>query len=176
MSKFVIVLALCILAVTNILADPTACAICQQVIVKAESNFKNGEPESTLLTDLTRQCYAIAQPYGTQAITTCLQIVNTEIDKIYSHFQAGMSPCTICTAAQSCVPADACGNSEPGMLPETMSLLNSLTGGLGGLTGILGDSSSGLTGGLGGIADMAGGLIYGLKGLTDGLAGGLGKK
>uniref|UniRef100_A0AC35U2C0 Saposin B-type domain-containing protein n=1 Tax=Rhabditophanes sp. KR3021 TaxID=114890 RepID=A0AC35U2C0_9BILA len=108
MSKFIIVLTLCILAVANIYADVTSCGICQQVIASAELNYKNGEPESTLLTDLTRQCYAFAPTYGRQAISTCLQIVNGEIDKIYNYFEEGLKKCAICGYAQACEQTDTC--------------------------------------------------------------------
>uniref|UniRef100_A0AC35U822 Saposin B-type domain-containing protein n=1 Tax=Rhabditophanes sp. KR3021 TaxID=114890 RepID=A0AC35U822_9BILA len=108
MFKFIIVLAICILFITKASADPTECGICSRIMIAAENNFKNGEPESTLLTDLTADCYSIAGFYGPSAISTCLQIINGSIDNIYKHFQAGMKPCDICKLAQSCTAADTC--------------------------------------------------------------------
>uniref|UniRef100_A0AC35TXF5 Saposin B-type domain-containing protein n=1 Tax=Rhabditophanes sp. KR3021 TaxID=114890 RepID=A0AC35TXF5_9BILA len=111
MSKLIIALAICVLAVSITHAASTECTICHEVIGAAEQHFKNGEPETTLLTDLTRLCYTYGGEYGINAITACLQIVDAHIDKIYGHFQNGMTPCQICTLAKSCVASDACSDS-----------------------------------------------------------------
>uniref|UniRef100_A0AC35TVM2 Saposin B-type domain-containing protein n=1 Tax=Rhabditophanes sp. KR3021 TaxID=114890 RepID=A0AC35TVM2_9BILA len=108
MSKLIIALAICVLVISSAYAATPQCAICHEVIKAAESHFKNGEPEISLLTDLTRQCYTYGGQYGMNAITTCLQIVDANIDKIYGHFQNGMTPCQVCNIAKSCVAGDAC--------------------------------------------------------------------
>uniref|UniRef100_A0AC35TKU8 Saposin B-type domain-containing protein n=1 Tax=Rhabditophanes sp. KR3021 TaxID=114890 RepID=A0AC35TKU8_9BILA len=110
MSKFVIILALTILCVANIYAS-IDCDICHQIIQTAESHFKKGEPESTLLGDLVAQCKVIGATYGQQATSVCLKTVQQNINKIYQHFNDGMTPCTFCRAAQSCTTADTCVDS-----------------------------------------------------------------
>uniref|UniRef100_A0AC35U929 Saposin B-type domain-containing protein n=2 Tax=Rhabditophanes sp. KR3021 TaxID=114890 RepID=A0AC35U929_9BILA len=110
MTKFIILLALTILAVGNIYAS-IDCDICHQIISAAEAHFKNGEPESTLLGDLVSQCKIIGSTYGQQATSICLKVVQQNIDKIYGHFNAGMKPCAICLAAGSCLSSDTCTDS-----------------------------------------------------------------
>uniref|UniRef100_A0AC35U8J8 Saposin B-type domain-containing protein n=1 Tax=Rhabditophanes sp. KR3021 TaxID=114890 RepID=A0AC35U8J8_9BILA len=110
MSKFIIVLVLSVLAVANIYAS-IDCDICHQVIATAESHFKKGEPESTLLAELTTDCIAMGKTYGQQAVSICLKTVQQHIDRIYYHFENGMTPCTFCRAAESCLPTDACVDS-----------------------------------------------------------------
>uniref|UniRef100_A0AC35UCR9 7TM_GPCR_Srx domain-containing protein n=1 Tax=Rhabditophanes sp. KR3021 TaxID=114890 RepID=A0AC35UCR9_9BILA len=117
-------IAICFLTISSIAAESDSCIICHEVISTAQTKFGNGEPESSLLTDLTSLCYSFGGQVGctnqfnchnrkdkqftSQDIILCIQLVRAHIDSLYSQFEAGFSACEFCGKNNYCTQYDTC--------------------------------------------------------------------
>uniref|UniRef100_A0AC35UD22 Saposin B-type domain-containing protein n=1 Tax=Rhabditophanes sp. KR3021 TaxID=114890 RepID=A0AC35UD22_9BILA len=86
------------------------CNMCHFIIATGEKAFKNGEPESTLLTNLTRECYAFMSTGSQEPTYICLNLVNKYIDTLYADFTKGVTTCSLCNSGDYCTAKDNCQN------------------------------------------------------------------
>uniref|UniRef100_A0A914CMU5 Saposin B-type domain-containing protein n=1 Tax=Acrobeloides nanus TaxID=290746 RepID=A0A914CMU5_9BILA len=111
MYKFAIVVALAIFAVasaqTTKQPDLHDCRICEFILALAKHHFHNNiTDEAALKAQLLAECAHISNSADQ---TTCKNIVNNNIDKIYADLQAGDN------AGQTCVDINYCTPAETGI-------------------------------------------------------------
>uniref|UniRef100_A0AC35TZN3 Saposin B-type domain-containing protein n=1 Tax=Rhabditophanes sp. KR3021 TaxID=114890 RepID=A0AC35TZN3_9BILA len=112
MSKLII-FVFCILAVTNIYADPLSCNMCEGVLTTVRIHYDNNDHVNNGVTpyvnDLIRLCFAFSQSYKPQAMTTCLKIVDNFIGQSENLDYYGRNACSACIDAKYCAATDNCG-------------------------------------------------------------------
>ncbi|KHJ87185.1 surfactant protein B [Oesophagostomum dentatum] len=83
---------------------PDECQICEHIIAQARHHFNNNvNNEAALQKELLQECHQLPPNEPASATQTCIDMVNNNIDKIFSDIQAGDRDGQTCYDIGACV-------------------------------------------------------------------------
>ncbi|VDL64613.1 unnamed protein product [Nippostrongylus brasiliensis] len=89
-ASLVLALVCVAFAQQNTPPAPSECDICEHLIAQARHHFNNNvNNEQALKKELLMECQHLPPQEGANAEQTCIDMVNNNIDKIFSDIQAG---------------------------------------------------------------------------------------
>ncbi|ETN71008.1 hypothetical protein RB195_017106 [Necator americanus] len=89
-AKICVLALLVAVALAQTPPAPSECQICEHLIGQARHHFNNNVTnEKALQQELLKECQHLPPNEGTSAEKTCIDMVNNNIDKIFSDIQAG---------------------------------------------------------------------------------------